>query len=184
MKQVQLDDLRRKVVALFITEIDPELTRGQEYAILQQMYAEKRVNVTRSESQYEVVWVPVTDFWTDEKHRHFERLRDLMEWHSVHHPSVVTRVVLRFFREEWNFNKRPLLVVIDTQGRVVHLNAIHMMCIWGSLSYPFTANREKLLWDETNWTIDLVVDGLDPNVVTWVRLSIFTSLMINYYEKK
>ncbi|PON42304.1 Sieve element occlusion [Parasponia andersonii] len=168
-RRILIEDLRRKVVALFITDIDPELTRAHEYAILQQMYAEKRHNPTRSESQYEVVWVPVTDFWNDEKYRHFERLRDQMEWYSVHHPSIITPVVLRFFKEKWNFNKKPLLVVMDNQGKIVHLNAIHMMCIWGSLAYPFSINKEKLLWEETSWTIDLLTDGLDPNVVTWIQ---------------
>lgn len=174
--QVTIEELRRKVVALFITAIDPELSGTSEYAILQQMYSEKKHNLTRSESQYEVVWVPVADIWTDEKYRLFETLRDQMEWHSVHHPSVVSAVVRRFFREKWNFSKKPLLVVMDTQGRIVHHNAIHMMCIWGSLSYPFTANREKLLWEETNWTIDLVADNLEPNMISWVRKCLYLCL--------
>ncbi|XP_024023960.1 protein SIEVE ELEMENT OCCLUSION B-like [Morus notabilis] len=168
-RKVTIEELRRKVVALFITAIDPELSGTAEYAILQQMYSEKKHNLTRSESQYEVVWVPVADIWTDEKYRLFETLRDQMEWHSVHHPSVVSAVVRRFFREKWNFSKKPLLVVMDTQGRIVHHNAIHMMCIWGSLSYPFTANREKLLWEETNWTIDLLADNLEPNMISWIN---------------
>lgn len=167
--QVSIEDLRKKVIALFITDIYPELARSAEYAILQQMYAERRHNLTRTESQYEVIWVPVADVWTEEKYRRFESLRDQMEWHSVYHPSVVAPVVLRFFREKWNFSKKPLLVVMDIQGRIVHNNAIHMMCIWGSTSYPFTLNREKLLWEEMSWTIDLLADNLEPNLAAWVR---------------
>ncbi|XP_062110489.1 protein SIEVE ELEMENT OCCLUSION B-like [Humulus lupulus] len=168
-KRIIIEDLKRKVVALFITELDPELIRSPEYAILQQMYAEKRHNMTRSESQYEVVWVPISNVWNDDKYRVFDRLKEQMEWHSVHHPSAVTRVAPRFFREKWGFVKKPILVVIDTQGRVMHNNAIHMMCIWGSLSYPFTANREKLLWEDNAWTMDLLIDGLDPNVSIWIQ---------------
>ena len=169
LKQVSTEDLRRKIVALYITDIDTDVMRGTEYAILQQMYMEKRHSGTRTESQYEVVWVPITDVWTDDKYMLFETLRDQMEWHSVHHPSVVSPVVARFIKERWNFNKKPMLVVMDTQGRIVHNNAIHMMCIWGSLAYPFTANREKLLWEEVTWSIDLIMDNLEPNVGIWVR---------------
>ena len=164
-----MEDLRRKVIALFITDIDPELTRTAEFSILQQVYHERRQNLTKSESQYDVIWVPVSDFWTEDKYRHFNILREQMEWHSVHHPSVVSPVVNRFFKERWNFVKKPMLVVMDHQGRIVHNNAIHMMCIWGSLSYPFTTNREKLLWEEMNWTIDLLTDNLEPNLPIWVR---------------
>ncbi|XP_030496787.2 protein SIEVE ELEMENT OCCLUSION B [Cannabis sativa] len=168
-KRIVIEDLKRKVVALFITEVDPELIRSSEYAILQQMYAEKRHSMTRSESQYEVVWVPISNVWNDEKYRVFDRLKEQMEWHSVHHPSAVTPVAPRFFREKWGFVKKPMLVVIDTQGRVVHHNAIHMMCIWGSLAYPFTANREKLLWEDNAWTMDLLIDGLDPSAAEWIQ---------------
>lgn len=164
-----MEDLRRKVIALFITDIDPELTRTAEFAILRQVYLERRQNLTKAESQYDVIWVPVSDARSDQdKYRYFESLREQMEWHTVHHPSVVSPLVTRFFKEKWNFAKKPMLVVMDNQGRIVHSNAIHMMCIWGSLSYPFTINREKLLWEEMNWTIDLLADNLEPNLPIWV----------------
>ncbi|PON74662.1 Sieve element occlusion [Trema orientale] len=168
-RRIGTEDLRRKIVALFITDLDPDVARGSEYAILQQMYLEKRHNLTRAESQYEVVWVPITDYWGDEKHRLFETLREQMEWHSIHHPTVVSPVVIRYIKEKWNFSKKPMLVVIDTQGKIVHLNAIHMMCIWGSLAYPFTTNREKLLWEEMRWSIELLADNLEPNMNVWLQ---------------
>lgn len=168
-RRVSTDDLRRKTVALFITDIDPQLQHGQEYATLQQMHLEKRLNLTRTESQYEVVWVPIVEFWSEEKYRLFETLRDQMDWHSVHHPSVVSPVVVRFIKEKWNFTKKPMLVVLDTQGKIVHLNAIHMMCIWGSLAYPFTANKEKLLWEDSSWSLDLIVDNLEPSMGIWLQ---------------
>ena len=172
MKQVATEDLRRKVVVLFITSLDPNIVHGSEYAILQQMYIEKRQHLTRAESQYEVVWVPIGDYWPDDKYRWFENLRDQMEWHSIHHPSVVSPVVIRYIKEKWNFQKKPMVVVMDTQGKIVHHNAIHMMCIWGSLAYPFTTNREKLLWEEMSWSIDLLADNLEPNMTLWVRFSL------------
>ncbi|KAM6589462.1 hypothetical protein CsatA_012067 [Cannabis sativa] len=168
-RRVTTEEYRRKVVALFITDLDPELPRGTEYSILQQMYHEKRQSATRAQSQYEVVWVPISDYWTDEKQVLFETLRDQMEWHSIHHHSVVSSVVTRYVKEKWNFAKKPMLVIMDTQGKIAHHNAIHMMCIWGSLAFPFSITQEKLLWDDMRWSIELVADNLDPNMAIWLQ---------------
>ena len=127
--------------------------------------------MSRAESKYEVIWVPVEDIWTEDKYTMFFKLREQMEWYSVH-PSAVSPAANRFFKEKLNFAKKPMLVVMDAQGRIVHNNAIHMMCIWGSVAYPFTVNREKLLWEEMGWSIDLVVDAIEPRVPSWVMLLI------------
>lgn len=126
--------------------------------------------MTIAESQYEIVWFPVAERWDGEKLKLFETLRDQMEWHSIHLLSVVSQIVAKFIKEKWNFNKKPMLVVMDTQGNIVHHNAIHMMCVWGSLAYPFTAYREKSMWVEMSWSIDLLLDNLEQNMPIWVRL--------------
>ncbi|CAB4294865.1 unnamed protein product [Prunus armeniaca] len=167
-KRVDIDVLKRKVVILFISDLD--VVNGNEYMIVQNMYMEKRQNLGRPESQFEIVWVPITDEWTAAKYQQFENLRDNMEWYSVFHPSVVSPIVVRYIRDQrkWNFVKKPLLVVMDPQGKIVHQNAIHMMCIWGSLAYPFTSTKERLLWDEESWRIELLADNLHPNLFTWI----------------
>ncbi|KAL5552733.1 hypothetical protein UlMin_040134 [Ulmus minor] len=168
-RRVSIEELRRKVVVLFITDLNPDVTRQAEYAIVQQMYAEKKQAVSRTESQYEVVWVPVEHVWSEDKLVQFDSLRNQMEWYSIHHPSVVDPVVIRYIRERWNFSKKPLLVVMDAQGNIVHRNAIHMMCIWGSQAYPFTTNRERLLWEANTWSMELLADHLHPNLNTWIQ---------------
>ncbi|PQP95737.1 protein SIEVE ELEMENT OCCLUSION A [Prunus yedoensis var. nudiflora] len=167
-KRVDIDVLKRKVVILFISDLDvlPE----SEYMIVQQMHMEKRQNLSRPESQYEIVWVPITDEWTEAKYQQFESLKANMDWYTVSHPSVVSPIVVRYIRDQrkWNFVKKPLLVVMDPQGQIVHKNAVHMMCIWGSIAYPFTSNKERLLWDDESWRIELLADSIDPNLFTWI----------------
>lgn len=161
--------LKRKVVILFITDLN--VVHENEYTIVQQMYLEKRLNPTRPESQYEVVWLPITDEWTEAKKKQFESLKDSMQWYTVFHPSVVSPIVVRYIRDprKWNFAKKPLLVVMDPQGKIAHQNAVHMMCIWGSVAFPFTSQRERLLWEEETWRIELLADAIDPNLTTWVH---------------
>ncbi|CAN6676246.1 unnamed protein product [Malus baccata var. baccata] len=167
-KRVDIDVLKRKVVILFITDLN--VVHENEYTIVQQMYLEKGHNPTRPESQYELVWVPITDEWTEAKYQQFESLRNSMQWYTVFHPSVVSPIVIRYIRDprKWNFAKKPLLVVMDPQGKIVHQNAVHMMCIWGSIAFPFTSQRERLLWEEETWRIELLADAIHPNLPTWI----------------
>ncbi|KAK9277623.1 hypothetical protein L1049_007169 [Liquidambar formosana] len=167
-KRVPIDILRRKNVLLFISDLD---LSHEELSILDQMYQESRQQPTRAESQYEVVWLPVVDRstpWSESKQKQFESLQLLMLWYSVYDPSLVDPAVIRYIKEVWRFNKKPLLVVLDPQGRVVNPNAIHMMWIWGSLAYPFTSLREEALWKEETWRIELLADTIEPLIFNWI----------------
>lgn len=92
----------------------------------------------------------------------------MMPWYSVFHPSLLDPAVVRYIKEVWHFNKKPLLVVLDPQGKVVNPNAIHMIWIWGSTAFPFTSNREESLWKEETWRIELLADAIDANIPDWV----------------
>ncbi|KAF5961599.1 hypothetical protein HYC85_002808 [Camellia sinensis] len=86
--------------------------------------------------------------WTEPMQRQFESMQSMMTWYTVHHPSLIDRLVIRFIKEKWHFKNKPILVVLDPQGKVVSPNAIHMMWIWGSNAFPFTSLREEALWKE------------------------------------
>ncbi|KAE8021422.1 hypothetical protein FH972_007315 [Carpinus fangiana] len=62
---------------------------------------------------------------------------------------------------------KPILVVLDSRGKVVSPNAIHMMWIWGSNAFPFTSSREEALWMEETWRLELLVDGIDQTILNW-----------------
>ncbi|KAK2636630.1 hypothetical protein Ddye_031422 [Dipteronia dyeriana] len=167
-RRAGLELLRRKNVLLLISDLD---VSHDELFILEQMYQESRQNPTRTESQYEVVWMPVLDRtapWTEEKQQQFENLQRMMPWFSIHHPSMVDPAVIRYVKEFWHFKKKPILVVLDLQGKVVNTNALHMMWIWGSLAFPFTSAREEALWREESWRLELLADSVDPAIQTWI----------------
>ncbi|XVE84073.1 hypothetical protein DITRI_Ditri16bG0139700 [Diplodiscus trichospermus] len=169
-RQVGLDVLRRKNVLLLISRLE---FSSDELAILEQIYNESRIHATRLESQYEVVWIPIVDHslvpLTDEVRTKFETLRSTMPWYSVQYPLLIQKPVIRFIKEVWHFRTKPILVVLDPQGKVVSPNAIHMMWIWGSNAFPFTSLREEALWREETWRLELVVDGIDPMILNWIR---------------
>ncbi|XP_058213790.1 protein SIEVE ELEMENT OCCLUSION B-like [Rhododendron vialii] len=98
----------------------------------------------------------------------FETLQHTMPWYTVHHPSLIDRVVIRFVKERGHFRNNPILVVLDPKGRVASPNAIHMMWIWRSNALPFTSSREKILWEGETWKLDLLVNGIDQTVLDWI----------------
>ncbi|KAK8502857.1 hypothetical protein V6N13_003326 [Hibiscus sabdariffa] len=169
-REVSLDVLRRKSVLLLISSLE---FSSDELAILEQIYNDSRIHATRLESQYEVVWIPIVDRsitpLPKETQTKFENLLSTMPWYSVKDPLLIEKPVIRFIKEVWHFRNKPILVVLDPQGKVVSPNAIHMMWIWGSTAFPFTSMREEALWREETWRLDLLVDGIDPLILNWIK---------------
>ncbi|KAK4772639.1 hypothetical protein SAY86_014414 [Trapa natans] len=170
-RRVNIDVLRRKNVLLLISGLD---ISSDELSILEQIHGESKVHATRHENPYEVVWIPVCDRissaeWTATAQRQFEEMQASMQWYSVVHPGLIDKAVVRFIRDVWHFRNKPILVVLDPQGKVVSPNAIHMMWIWGSNAFPFTTVREESLWKEETWRLELLVNGIDPTILNWIR---------------
>lgn len=167
-QRVSIEVLRKKIVLLYITDLHH--ISDQEVVIFEQMYQESRQDSTRLESQYELVWIPIVEkgaSWTETKQK-FERLQSMMPWYSVYDPSLLEPASIRYIKEVWLFNTKPMLVVLDPQGKVVNLNAVHMMWIWGSMAYPFSSLREEALWKDETWGLALLADTIDPLLFDWV----------------
>ncbi|KAL0920971.1 hypothetical protein M5K25_007992 [Dendrobium thyrsiflorum] len=166
-KRVGVDVLRRKLVMLFISDLD---ISHEELFILVQIYQD--IHHSKIERNYEIVWLPVTDRyqpWTEDREDDFNRLASNMPWYRLHHPSLLQPAVIRYIRDVWHFEKKPILVVLDPQGKVVCPNAIHMIWIWGSLAFPFTSGREEALWKEETWKLELLIDEIDQTILSWIR---------------
>ncbi|EEF35447.1 conserved hypothetical protein [Ricinus communis] len=161
-KRVNIDVLRQKNVLLLISDL-----HIPDYEIF---FLETHYRITGNHL-FEVVWIPIMDRtikWNDLGQKQFESLQSKMPWYTVYHPTQIDKVVIKFIKEVWHFNNKPILVVLDPHGKVVSPNALHMMWIWGSHAFPFTSLREEMLWKEETWRLELLVDGIDPMLVNWV----------------
>ncbi|KAK3008104.1 hypothetical protein RJ639_014366, partial [Escallonia herrerae] len=165
-KMVDLGELRKKKVLLLISDLD---LSHREILILEQIFDKSRAEPT---SPFEVVWFPVlhvhkTTPLTETQFR--DNLAMMKSWYSVYPPSLLdSSVVIRYIKEVWHFNKRPMLVVLDSKGAVVHKNALPMIWIWRAKALPFTSLREVTLWQEEAWGADLIVKAIQPMVTSWV----------------
>lgn len=66
------------------------------------------------------------------------------------------------------------MVVLSTDGVVTNLNAIDMVWLWGAKAFPFSASREKELWEQENRILQLLIDGIDPlltNLVSFLYVA-------------
>ncbi|XP_057970955.1 protein SIEVE ELEMENT OCCLUSION B-like [Malania oleifera] len=171
--RVHVEVLRRKNVVLLISDLDLSF---EELTILDQIYKESK---TRTEFQYDIVWLPVVDRstpWSETHEKKFREQQATMSWYTLHHPTLLEPAVIKYIKEVWRFSKKLILVVLDLQGKVVSLNALHMMWIWGNLAYPFTTMKEEALWKEETWRLELLVDGIDPNIPNWIEEKKFVCL--------
>ncbi|XP_047336937.1 protein SIEVE ELEMENT OCCLUSION B-like isoform X2 [Impatiens glandulifera] len=162
-RPASLEYLKHKNVLLLISDLDMSV---DELSVLEQIYHDSKQHA------YEVVWIPVVDPSLQNNEttlRKFNTLQSTMLWYSLRHPSMIDRPVIRFLKEIWGFHVKPTMVVLDTQGKVLSTNAIPMMLIWGSIAFPFTSQKEKELWRGETWKLELLVDGIEPTVLEWIR---------------
>ncbi|XP_010248721.1 PREDICTED: protein SIEVE ELEMENT OCCLUSION B-like [Nelumbo nucifera] len=167
--RVGVEVLGKKTVVLLISDLD---ITAEELTVLENVYGELSQQ-TKSEKAYEMVWLPVvqnSSGWMPAKQQEtFKRLQSAMPWYSLHHPSLLHPAVIQYMKEVWQYEKKPLLVVLDPLGRVVCTNAIHMMWIWGNAAFPFTRKREEDLWNQERWSMVFVVNGIDETMLSWIR---------------
>nr|XP_043626821.1 protein SIEVE ELEMENT OCCLUSION B-like [Erigeron canadensis] len=169
-KRVKIDILKKMTVLLLISDLQLPL---EELSVLDQKYREARHNPTRAESQFEIVWLAMvpnskTTQSKDADQIKFEALRNMMPWYCVAHPSLIEPAGIKYIKEVWHFNTKPLLVVMDPQGRIVNTNAFNMMWIWGFQAFPFTSQREESLWQEETWRMELLTDSIEPMIFNWI----------------
>ncbi|KDP46375.1 hypothetical protein JCGZ_10215 [Jatropha curcas] len=152
---VNIDALRRKQVILLISNLDITDT---EILMLRDIYYDNKFFQPMGE-QYEVVWIPVIESpWDESMNVKFEELTKLMPWHILRFPRLLReqKRVIRLIKEVWRFRNKPITVVLDFDGTVVCVNAIHMMWIWGPRAYPFKRTKEESLWSEETWNLWLL----------------------------
>ncbi|PQQ08154.1 protein SIEVE ELEMENT OCCLUSION B-like [Prunus yedoensis var. nudiflora] len=159
-----LEVLRRKHVLLLITDLS---LSNEEIVILDHIYREQQ---NRAEVEYAIVWLPVVDpnTWDEKKRFKFEELKSKMQWYAVHDPLIIEPPVIKFIRNDWHFDKKKIIVSLDPQGRVSSLNAVHMLWVWGNVAFPFTDEKEQALWNAESWRLQLVADGIDPDILDWI----------------
>ncbi|KAF8390538.1 hypothetical protein HHK36_025065 [Tetracentron sinense] len=166
--KIGVSELLNKEVILLVSK--PELLPLEElFLLVQQIYDQPHHK--KLEGSYDIIWVPIpsSSTWTDAEEKDFNRLSNSLPWYSIRQPWLLSSAVVNHIKQVWQFEGHPLMVVLDPQGRVTNSNAIDMVLIWGAMAYPFSTVREVELWEEAKWTLQLMIDEIDPLISMWVE---------------
>ncbi|KAK6114796.1 hypothetical protein DH2020_007065 [Rehmannia glutinosa] len=167
---VNIDVLREKNVLLLISGLD--VAQDEDITVLRHIFDESRTHETSVANEYELVWIPIVDpseKWTPDMEKMLESNRTMMPWYSLNHPQVIAPTVLKLFKERFHYQGRTILVALEPHGKVVNTNAIDMIWLWGNHAFPFSQAREEALWKEEILGLELIVDGLHPEIENWVK---------------
>ncbi|KAK3006340.1 hypothetical protein RJ639_017489 [Escallonia herrerae] len=174
--RASIERLRKKPVLLLISDLD---IPDEEVLCLDCCYKEC-VRPLNMSFDMEVLWLPVIDGANplDEANQtKFERVQTIMPWYSLHHPSLLDPAAIKYIKEVWRFTKKPMVVALSPYGEVLNTNALHMSYIWGGSAFPFSSQREELLWrEEDNSRMEFWVDSIDPTILQWVKEDKFVCL--------
>ncbi|KAJ0972806.1 hypothetical protein J5N97_020765 [Dioscorea zingiberensis] len=181
--KVGVDVLRNKEVILFISR--PDISLEKLLLILHQLQYDSHIE----NRAYDIVWVPIAKIipWSHSEKNAFSLLADLLPWYLLYEPAKLSLSVIGFIKDVWQFHDDPVMVVLDSKGKVTSLNAIDMISIWCDSAYPFSVTREKELWAEQSWTMELIVDNIDPLITHWMEqrkiICIYGSNNINWVRE-
>lgn len=182
-KQVNIDVLKKKDVFLFISTLD---ICQEDISTMIRIYD----HIQKTGSQHQIVWIPIVEEWNDRGRKKFDSLKSKMPWYVLHHFATIKGI--RFIKEELHFKLNPLVVVLSTQGKILHQNAFHMIHVWGVKGFPFTKTKEESMTQELMW-VDSVLVGIDIKikwVSVWLVVNFIKSLITmktltyhdNFYE--
>ncbi|KAH9290212.1 hypothetical protein KI387_034329, partial [Taxus chinensis] len=136
-KQVSIESLEGKVVLLLISRLN---IFPIEICALKEIYIK-----TCNKQQFEVVWMPIVDAYHD-TWGPYVRAVEYMPWPAMRDPWSIEPAVLKFVREDLDFENSPLLVLVDKKGRFsCNHNFKQVVERWGVESYPFTVEKVNQL---------------------------------------
>ncbi|XP_030543422.1 protein SIEVE ELEMENT OCCLUSION B-like [Rhodamnia argentea] len=148
---VKVDKFKDKIVMLLISDLD---LLGEDLDTLTSIYNECSFHG----SNYKIMWVPIEEEHNEVTQKKFLDKRSEMRWYTSN--SMVSKPAAKFIQKKWQFQHQTKVVVLNQQGKVVNMDAMAMIRIWGREAFPFTESKGQELWNRqgSNW-FKLVVNN-------------------------
>ncbi|XP_028782760.1 protein SIEVE ELEMENT OCCLUSION B [Neltuma alba] len=158
---VSIDVLRKKNVYLFISTLD---ITEEELSVVFKIH--EAIRTKNQTDQHKIVWVPIVEEWTDQLRKKFEHLKAKMPFFVVEHFGSAAG--FKYIKEEWQFKKKPMVVTMNHQGKILHHNAFHLVESWGIKAFPFTKTREEEIHHSRQW-VENIVTHIHPSIPIWFK---------------
>ncbi|KAJ1431596.1 Sieve element occlusion, C-terminal [Sesbania bispinosa] len=149
-QMVSIEVFRKKHVLLFISGLD---SIRDEIRLLQSIYYGLQEDPQEVKGyrkpDFKILWVPIVDDWNLLHKAEFDNLKLEMPWYVVEYFYPLAGI--RLIREDLNYKNKPIIPVLNPQGRVVNYNAMHMIFVWGIEAFPFRPTDDENLTQKWNW---------------------------------
>ncbi|XP_058728361.1 protein SIEVE ELEMENT OCCLUSION B-like [Vicia villosa] len=149
-QMVSIEVFRKKNVLVFISGLD---SIRDEIRLLQSIYTglqeDPRELKGCKKEDFKILWIPVVDEWTLLHKAEFDNLKLDMPWYVAEYFYPLAGI--RLIREDLNYKNKPILPVLNSQGRIVNYNAMHMIFVWGIDAFPFRPDDDEDLTQKWNW---------------------------------
>lgn len=124
--QVNLNKLEGKYVVLYIAYI----LNGNQLSCVDIIDESQNKSKGKKHNQ-ETVFIPIRDHYIQNKIPDDDQDMRSCAWdnlYMVDDQRMITKEVVKLFKDEWNFTgDEPIIVVLDPQGNVVNQNALPMI---------------------------------------------------------
>ncbi|KAK7243170.1 hypothetical protein RIF29_37958 [Crotalaria pallida] len=147
---------KHKHVLLFLSGLHGV---GDEIRLLNHIYDRlledpKELNGYQKED-FKILWIPIVDNWDDHNKNVFKHHLEHggIKWYVVEYFAPLPGI--RLIKEDLKYANKPILPVIDPQGKVINDDAMHIVFEWGIDAFPFgkedgdrITQKWKWFWDE------------------------------------
>ncbi|WJX10663.1 hypothetical protein P8452_01356 [Trifolium repens] len=149
-QMVSIEVFRKKHVLVFISGLD---SIRDEVRLLNSIYTglqeDPRELKGYRKEDFKILWIPIVDEWNLRHKAEFDNLKLEMPWYVVEYFYPLAGI--RLIREDLNYKNKPIVPVLNPQGRVVNYNAMHMIFVWGIDAFPFRPTDDESLTQKWNW---------------------------------
>ncbi|KAL3839967.1 hypothetical protein ACJIZ3_024558 [Penstemon smallii] len=140
-QKVNFDCLKNRIVFFLISGLHDDSMELDALSLTYNKFKE-----IYSDTDLEIVWIPILEGGSETKDIIMSGRLDERGWLSVSSLELIDQRVIRFVREKFQYEKSPILVAMDDQGKVVNPNALHIMIVSPFYWYPYTTMDEKTYW--------------------------------------
>ena len=158
--QVEIDVLKGKSVFLFISDLE---ISNDDISMLQKIFDKAG---KEKEEQYKIVWIPFVEQLREGLDKEFETKRSTMSWYVARY--YLPKASCRFIKKQWNFKVKPLLVVLNPQGKMECENAIQIFSIYGVKAFLFTSAKVKTRETDFSWLWSPIINA-NSEIENWVK---------------
>ncbi|KAK7401162.1 hypothetical protein VNO78_12481 [Psophocarpus tetragonolobus] len=151
-EQVQIEELKKKYVLLFISGLEDIEDEIKLLKSINEKLKEKPKEVEGYRYEdFKILWIPIVEEWNEERRRRLQSIlqRNKFGWYVVKNFNFETGI--RLIKEVFGYKEKPIIPLINPQGRVENIDTKQIISAWDIDGFPFRSSDHTRLTQQWNW---------------------------------